>query len=376
MAALETFIRVTRPYLLHACLLEILFSTLVVLYVQSQPAHSDDDWARHALERSLHPPIGLPELKVPKSDPLTAAKIGLGAKLFFDDRLSRDNSMSCASCHVPEQGFTSNDTPTATGVGGRALRRNAPSLFNVGYMKRLFHDGREGDLSAQVWGPLLSPLEMANASPSEIIARINSLRDYRGLFQTAYGRPADARNLGQALAAYQRSLLSANAPFDRWRLFGEADAMPLSARRGFSLFTGKGGCARCHTVEDGYALFTDHQYYNTGIGAQSAAGGGAMGDLGRMAVSRDLADIYRFKTPGLRNVALTAPYMHDGSIATLKDAVRFYNRGGAANPGLHASIKPLGLNDREIDDLVAFLQALTGSNVDALISEARNAFDR
>ena len=363
---------------------------------------SNDGWAKTALKRVTNPPLGLPAVPVPKSNQLTVEKIKLGRKLYFDRRLSHNDTMSCAMCHVPEQGFTNNELATSVGLEGRSIKRNAPATFNVAYEPRMFHDGRDTSLETQILGPLLSPVEMANPSMGMVIEEIKGLKDYAGLFEAAFGEPPDIRNLGEALAGYQRTVLSGDAAFDRWRLAGKENAMSASAKRGFELFKGKGQCVTCHVIEDDTALFTDHGFHNTGIGYRSdvieqaredkvaveiapglvvkvdrdavnAVGEPHQKDLGRMEVTEVPADLYFFKTPGLRNVALTAPYMHNGSLRTLDEVVRFYNKGGIANLGLSPSIKPLGLGDREITDLVAFLRSLTGSNVDELIAEARSA---
>ena len=358
------------------------------------------DWALRALKRIQTPPIGLPEVPIPKSNPPTVEKIKLGRKLYFDRRLSHNNTMSCAMCHIPEQGFGNNELATSVGLEGRSVKRNAPTSFNVAYMKRLFHDGRDTSLETQILGPLLADVEMDNPSMGYLIEEIKGFADYAGLFEAAFDSPPDIRNLGEALASYQRTIISGDAPFDRWRLGREADGMSASARRGFELFEGKAKCAQCHIVDQASALFTDHQFHNTGIGYRAdvleparkdpvevelapgvkvmvdrksvnSVGHGHIKDLGRMEVTENPADLYLFRTPGLRNIELTAPYMHDGSIRTLEGVVRFYNKGGIANSGLSTLIEPLGLNDQEITDLVDFLGSLTGSNVDELIAEAR-----
>ncbi|MGR9052937.1 MAG: cytochrome c peroxidase, partial [Gammaproteobacteria bacterium] len=194
-----------------------------------------------------HPPRGLPPVTVPANNPITEEKIRLGRKLFYDRRLSLNNTFSCAMCHIPEQGFTSNEMKTAVGIEGRSVRRNSPTLYNVGYMTALFHDGRESTLEQQVWGPLLASNEMGNPSVGFVIDKLNHDTEYKGLFQQAFGRPADMETVGMALASYQRTLNSANSAFDRWYFGREQEALSESAQRGFRLFTGKAKCARCHT---------------------------------------------------------------------------------------------------------------------------------
>ena len=360
------------------------------------------DRDRLALERIEMPPLGLPAVPVPAGNPPSTDAIALGRKLFFDRRLSRNGTMSCAMCHIPEQGFTNNELATPIGVEGRSIKRNAPTVFNVAYVKRLFHDGRSTGLETQIFGPLLSPAEMANPSIGLLIARIRKLEDYRGLFEAAYGTVANVANLGFALASYQRSLLSANSPVDRWLYANDWDAVDNQVIAGFKLFTGKARCSICHKVGKDSALFTDHQLHNTGIGylndvvrpsetapvaveiepgrrvgvtrrSVASVGHGHIKDLGRMEITDDPADLYRFRTPTLRNIALTAPYMHDGSLASLMDVVRFYDTGGHPNPGLDEEMRPLGLTSGEMKALVAFLAALTGDNVKLLIEDARSA---
>jgi len=344
------------------------------------------------------PPRGLPAVPVPGDNPLTAAKIALGRKLFFDRRLSLNDTVSCAMCHVPEQGFASNELQTAVGIEGRTVRRNAPTIYNVGYLPRLFHDGREHSLEQQIWGPLLAQNEMGNPSVGHVVETLQSLADYGGRFEAAFaGRGPDMLTIGAAIASYERTLVSADAPFDRWRFANESDALTPAARRGFALFTGKGQCAMCHTIGKATALFTDGELHDTGIGYRAsmtpepatrqvqvapgvtldvdtasfaAAAEPPPSDLGRYEITQDPADRWQYRTPTLRNVALTAPYMHDGSLATLREVVEFYDAGGVPHELLDPRIHPLGLDASAIDDLVAFLTSLTGANVDTLVADA------
>lgn len=344
-----------------------------------------------------NPPLGLPPLPVSSDNPLTAAKIELGRKLFFDRRLSLNDTFSCAMCHIPEQGFTSHEMATAVGIEGRTVRRNSPTLFNVAYAKRLFHDGRETTLEQQVWGPLLARNEMGNPSIGALLEKLKQLPDYAGRFEAAFGRGPTMETLGRALASYERTLLSADTPFDRWYFGAQADAMSEAAQRGFELFRGKAGCVACHPIAQDHALFTDQQFHNTGIGYQRAMGDNSANqrvlvapgtylevertlidavsesppsDLGRYEVTQNPADRWKYKTPTLRNVALTAPYMHDGSLATLSEVVDFYARGGVPNENLSPLLRPLNLTPEEKDELVAFLESLTGSTVDVLVADA------
>ena len=211
--------------------------------------------------------LGLPVMKVPENNPVTQEKILLGRQLFFDRRLSHNNTLSCAMCHIPEQGFTSQELAVAIGMEGRTLRRNAPTLYNVGFAGTLFHDARETLLEQQVWVPLLTRNEMANPSVGFVIERLKSLPEYRAKFEQAFqGKGPGMETVGMALASYQRTLNSANSPFDRWYYGGDDSAVDEQVTAGFELFTGKARCVSCHTANSDYALFTDHKLHNTGIG--------------------------------------------------------------------------------------------------------------
>jgi cytochrome c peroxidase len=334
------------------------------------------------------PPLGLP----PLSQRFTAAEVDLGRQLFFDRRLSVNATLSCAMCHIPEQGFTQNEIATPVGNEGRGVRRNAPALYNVGYVQNLFLDGRERSLVEQIWSPLLAGNEMANHSRRDVLLRLRGIDDYARRFQQVFGEGVTEVNLGEALAAYQSALLSGASPFDHW-YFGGADVLPEPARRGFEIFQSR-GCNSCHTLDAEYALFTDGNFHNTGTGflrdrraaqprrVQLAPGvfvtptieveTETFTDHGRLEVTGEAVDKWRYRTPTLRNVALTAPYMHDGSLATLRDVVAFYDAGGGGDPQQDPRIRPLGLSVEEQDALVAFLSSLTGDNVHALAADARS----
>ena len=346
------------------------------------------------------PPLGLPPVPVPAGNPLTGAKIELGRKLFFDRRLSINDTLSCAVCHIPEQGFTNNELRTPVGVEGRAVLRNSPTLYNVAYQEHLFLDGREISLENQVWQPMTAHNEMAAPSIGYVIRKIRRMRDYDGLFERAFdGRGPDILTIGQALASYQRTLLAADSPFDRWYFGGESDAVDVSVKRGFALFSGKAQCVICHRVGDDHALFIDHEFHNTGLGyAASVSGRGpettrvqlAPGvfteipraavdavtqqrlpnDLGLYRITESPDDRWKFRTQTLRNIALTAPYMHDGQFDTVREVIDFYDRGGVPNELLSPLIRPLGLTEPEKLDLEAFLQSLTGGNVEDIVADA------
>lgn len=323
---------------------------------------------------------------------VTAAGIELGRRLFFDRRLSFNDTLSCANCHVPEQGFTQNELRTPVGIEGRSARRNAPALYNVAYREALFFDGREENLEQQIWSPLLAANEMGNPSVGTVLRRLRELGDYDAEFQALYGEGIGMETLGRALAEYQRALLSANSPFDRWFFAGEADALPESAKRGFALFL-EAGCSGCHQIQDGHAHFTDDDFHNTGLGFHRAMEPGRrvqlapgvfvdreddipvprLSDLGRYEATGRPQDRWKFRTPSLRNVAVTAPYMHDGSLSTLAAVIDFYDAGGVPNEGLDPRIRALDLTPEQKQDLIAFLESLNGSNLDALAADARLA---
>jgi cytochrome c peroxidase len=388
----------------RAALLSVIAVAAVALTAgatERSPAEMDARLAA-AVARIAAPPLGLPPVPVPEDNAPTLAKVALGRKLFFDRRLSHNGTMSCAMCHIPEQGFTNNELARPIGVEGRSLRRNAPTLLNVAYVKDLFHDGREVALETQVIGPLVERSEMANPSIGHVIARIRSLPDYAGLFERAFGAGPSPDRIGQAIASYERTLLSGRSPFDRWYFGGEAGALGPRAVEGFRLFTGKAGCVACHTIGARHALFSDGAFHDTGIGYYNtvvrprertpvpvelapgvtvemprevveSVGDPDAADLGRHEVTLVPADVWKFRTPTLRNVALTAPYMHDGSLRTLEEVVGHYDRGAHGHPGLDPRLRRLGLTESEIAALVEFLGSLTGEGVADLVAEARAA---
>jgi cytochrome c peroxidase len=343
-------------------------------------------------------PLGLPPVPIPEDNPVTREKVQLGRKLFFDRRLSLNETMSCGMCHIPEHGFTNNELATAVGIEGRTVRRNAPTIYNAAYFSNIFHDGREIRLEYQIWTPMLAFNEMANPSIGYVVEKVRRLPDYNGLFESAFaGCRAGIETIGMAIASYERMIVSGNSPFDQWYFGKNDEVISESAKQGFRLFRGKVGCAACHTIQDGYALFTDDAFHNTGLGWQASeiaepaeipvqlapgikvavpsqviksVGEPPPSDLGRYEVTQNPVDRWRYKTPSLRNVALTAPYMHNGVFGTLKEVVTFYNNGGIPNPQLDPLIHSLGLTPAEIGHIVAFLGSLTGDSVETLVRDA------
>ena len=275
-------------------------------------------------------PLGLDlYLPVPEANPITAEKIELGRRLFHDRRLSRDQSISCASCHDPERAF-SDDRPVAVGVFGRQGKRNVPAIINRGYGRAFFWDGHVDNLEEQVVQPILNPKEM-DLTLAEASARV-------GL------APEEIAN---ALATYVRGILSGGSPFDRF-VYGDRNALTAEEQLGLQIFREKGNCTACHVGPN----FTDEKLHNTGVAWLEGGRGGRLADVG--------GGRGDFKTPTLREVARTAPYMHDGSLQTLEDVVDFYSDGGRKNPYLDPELRPLKLTDDEKTALAAFLQSLTG----------------
>ena len=296
-------------------------------------------------------PLGLDlHMPVPQDNPLTPEKVALGKRLFFDPILSRDRSVACVFCHDPGRAYT-DGRAVAIGVFGRLGTRSAPTLVNRGYGASFFWDGRMPTLEQQVLQPIQDAKEM-DLTLEEALARLKDHRDYPGLFQAAFGSEVNVEGLSRALAGYLRTILSGDAPVDRY-VNGDREALSEQARQGLNIFRGKGHCTTCHVGP----TFTDERFHNTGVGWQD----GRLSDAGRFEVSRKLEELGAFKTPTLREIRWTAPYMHDGSLATLADVVEFFDRGGNPNPYLDRELRPLHLSDDEKKALVAFLlEALSG----------------
>jgi cytochrome c peroxidase len=337
-------------------------------------------------------PRGLPadtwDYYIPRHNRPTPAKIELGRKLFFDAGLSADGTVACATCHKPELAFADGKV-AAEGIAGKRGPRNSPSLLNALYYPGQFWDGRADSLEDQAIQPLTNPLEMGNLSYDAVVARLQSSAEYRDAFRRVFGKPVSIDLVGKAIAAYERTLVSGDSPFDRY-FAGEQTAISEAAKRGFAVFRGKARCSRCHTFNDALPLFSDFNYHNTGVAANhpsfekiarqvfeaaetdrakavidqlGAEEGGT--ELGRILVSYQILDLGSFRTPSLRNIALTAPYFHDGSARTLAEVVKFYNQGGRQNLNREWDLHPLALTDEEQRDLVAFLESLSGRMPDA-----------
>jgi cytochrome c peroxidase len=307
-------------------------------------------------------PRGLPPVPVPAHNPVTPAKVELGEKLFFDSGLSADRHVSCGGCHRPERFFV--DVPRLSkGVIGVDGARNAGSVLNAAYSPYLLTDGRARSLEDQVQYPVTNPLEMNN-TPAAAVSYVASEPSYHPLFARAFGDESVTwERLTEAIASFERTLLTGNSAFDRY-VAGDGTALSEQARRGWELFRGRAGCAHCHAYGPDRPFFTDFDFHNTGVAWFPATPEPPTKrptpDLGRFWVSRDRKHMGAFRTPSLRNVAETAPYMHDGGMATLAEVLDFYSRGPRENPYLDPRIRPLALTAEEKAELIAFLGSLTG----------------
>ncbi len=302
-------------------------------------------------ESPLQPPLGLDAfMPVPADNSLTQEKVALGRRLFLDPILSVDRSISCSSCHDAEMSFT-DDRPTAVGVFGRVGPRRVPKLLNRGYGRSFFWDGRIPTLEEQVLQPVINSLEM-DLTLAEAIERLSADPGYASEFRQVFGRQPDQANLAYALASYVRTIVSGDSRYDRY-VAGDAGALDEAERLGLSVFRNKGNCVTCHLGPN----LTDERFHNTGV----AFKGGRFDDDGRFIATGRETDRGAFKTPTLRNVAETAPYMHDGSLQTLRDVIDDYDEGGTQNPHLDREMRKLGLTEAEKAALEAFLKTLTGT---------------
>lgn len=340
-------------------------------------------------QSSAPPPSPLPsgvslvlwKLSVPASAAPTPERVALGEKLFNDKRLSLDDSTSCATCHDPNKGFTDGKA-VSEGVKGQKGMRNSPTVLNALFNASQFWDGRSSTLEDQAKLPILNPVEMAMPSPEAVVTKLRGIPEYVTAFQAVFKRDITYDDLASAIAAFERTQFSGNARFDRF-IHGESKALNASELRGWALFNGKARCNSCHAGNAVSPLFSDQKFHNIGVAAhkqdfpQLAREGVKvvrLGDekqidelalqtrfseLGRFLVTKQENDVGAFKTPTLRNIGITGPYMHDGSLTTLWDVMDHYNKGGVANPYLDGGMQRLGLTEPEIDDLVAFLFTLT-----------------
>ncbi len=294
-------------------------------------------------------PLGLVPVQWPADNPYSKQKVELGRLLYFDNRLSADNSVSCASCHHPKFAFA-DGSPVSTGIKGQKGGRSAPTVFNRAYSLAQFWDGRAATLEEQAKGPMANPIEMGNTHDG-VVTRVKSIAGYKVLFEGVFGAgEININQVAKAIATYERTVLSGNSAYDRYRA-GKKSAMTAQQIRGYNVFVNKAKCDQCHEGIN----FTTNAYHNLGVGTDKPNP-----DEGRSAVTKNAADWGAFKTPTLREIANTAPYMHDGSLKTLREVVDYYDKGGIPNKNLDEKIKPLRLTEQDKNDLVEFLKALSG----------------
>lgn len=331
-------------------------------------------------------PLGLPEVDVPEDNPQSKEKIDLGKRLFEDERFSANGKVSCATCHKPEKAFT-DGLPVAEGIENKKGTRNAPTVINAAFYTTQFWDGRVPSLEEQAKAPFVNSVEHGLEDHTPIIETIRKDPTYPEQFKKVFGIEPDAITIDhvvKAIASFERTLISGNSAFDRYLYGGEKTAMSESAISGLNVFRNKGRCVDCHTIGQINAAFTDNDFHNLGVGfkviesdmyniankfretkkedkdiEEDILTKSTVSELGRFSVTLRPTDIGRFKTPTIRNVALTAPYMHDGSIKTLEEVVELYDKGGEDNPLLDGGIRKLNLTDQEKKDLVEFMKALT-----------------
>lgn len=337
-------------------------------------------------------PLGLPDILIPKDNPQSKSKIILGDQLYHDTRFSADSKVSCATCHAREKTFTDN-LSVSKGFKDRTGTRNAPTVVNAAYYSSQFWDGRSPDLEDQAKQPPINPVEGGLHSHKEMVNLVKKDAHYKKAFYKVFGVKAKditIDHIVKAIASFERTIISGNSAFDRYMYGGEENALSSQEKRGLDVFRNQGRCVSCHTISQTYALFTDNRFHNIGVGVKRLGGRESKvaktflksilhgksvdeevlsnmdsSELGRFAVTKDITDMSAFKTPTLRNVEKTFPYMHDGSLNTLEEVVVFYNEGGRMSPlekesrFLDGGMRPLNLSSEQQLDLVAFLKALT-----------------
>ena len=372
-------------------------STLLIILatgplLSAAHAQGSDPLANPKSDKQAGFPTDLYSWVIPPDNPQTPEKIALGKALFFEDRLSADGKISCDHCHSPAKGFT-DQLPTSMGIGAQFGQRNAPTVLNSMFNVTQFWDGRSPTLEAQVEGPVTNPVEMGQKSTDAAVAAIKSIPEYQKQFKEVFGRDPNFADIERALAAYERTQFAFDSPFDKF-MAGDKNAISDSAKRGWSIFNGKGRCMSCHGWNPTQPLFTEMKFHNIGVSAHKSdfvplarkaldtlrsgasaqdidklAIGTDMSGLGRFLVTKQPHDIGAFRTMGLRNLLVTQPYFHDGSQATLWDTIDHYNKGGVQNPYLDGGITPLGLTEAQEDDLVAFLTSLTSPEYEKAAKE-------
>ncbi len=333
--------------------------------------------------------LGLPKLHIPESNPQTKEKVELGQMLFFDPSFSIDGTISCATCHDPDKGF-SDQLPVSIGHHGKKGTRNAPTVINAAFYRSQFWDGRVPTLAEQAKFPPINPVEGGLHSWDELVAILKQNPEYVKRMKRVFGVDKEhitIDHFAMAIEAFERTIIGGDSRFDRYYFGGKENALNEQEKRGLELFMGKGRCVECHTISQTHALFTNNQFHNLGIGWRKIQNGllkvlkafkrskehpdeavlmnEKISELGRYAVTGEIDDIGAFKTPTLRNIALTFPYMHDGSLKTLEEVIVWYNNAGRLSPNdpqspfIDGGIRELNLTSQEIEDLVAFLKTLT-----------------
>lgn len=334
----------------------------------------------------MTPPAGMDPVVwasfIPPGDDPTPERVALGRKLYFDARLSADGTVSCATCHDVTRGFT-DQRMVSEGIRGQLGRRNAPTVLNAALIEPQFLDGRARNVEHQAGMPILNPVEMGHPDEASALAAVRAAPEYPALFKAAYGRELVYEDIGRAIGAFERTLIFLDTPFDRF-MAGDDGAISDVAKKGRDLFNGQARCVTCHPINTSNPLGTNFNFHNIGVAARTQdfealakralaalandsseqaldelAVGTDLSELGRFMITKNRSDIGAFKTPQLRNIGITFPYMHDGSMQTLWDVVDHYNKGGEDNPFLDGGIEPLALTDEQIDQLVAFLFTLT-----------------
>ncbi|MBI3651633.1 MAG: cytochrome-c peroxidase [Acidobacteria bacterium] len=359
---------------------------MVFNFASTRKISADANAAPKAFVMTL--PKGLPadlykEL-IPKDNPMTAEKIALGEKLFFDKRLSVDNTVSCSTCHDPATAMADSNM-VGIGIENKKGARNSPSVFNAMFNEAQFWDGRAPSLEEQSKLPIINSLEMGMKDHPQVVAKVKGLSEYAPLFAAAFGNEGiTIDTIAKAIASFERTQLSGNSPFDRF-MAGDKKAISEAAKRGWDLFNNQGRCISCHAFNESTPFFSDFKFHNIGVAAKDQnfaalarrarsfgsdnlkavdelALSPGFSELGRYLVTKQPKDIGAFKTSMLRDVELTAPYMHNGSEKTLLDVIKFYNKGGELNPNLDGGMRPLKLTDPQMDDLVEFLKTLTSDD--------------
>ncbi|MDC9728883.1 MAG: cytochrome c peroxidase [Methyloprofundus sp.] len=325
--------------------------------------------------------LGLPALIIPANNLQTPDKISLGQQIFNDPQFSKNGKISCASCHLKDLAFT-DGKKTAAGISGLTGTRNAPTIVNAAFFETLFVDGRASSLEDQALQPMLNSIEHGLKSQHEILSIVLKNAHYKQQIQKIFKvseAEISSQHIAKALASFERTLVSGNSKFDQYYFAQDRSQLSKSAARGLLIFKRKGNCANCHEISWNNALFTDNRFYNIGVGSKILQpietelvtalkksenyplNNQEKSELGRFNVTHIIKDIGKFKTPTLRNIALTAPYMHDGSLATLEEVIEYYDKGGNKNLFLDPAIFPLHLTDEEKNDLVEFMKSLTSS---------------